>query len=239
MASPDRFYNGVASVSAANPLGALPYLDPTTWAVWMDDFVLIPEVSTYWTNTNTNGTLGVASTGGCGVATQTMGGADNDLSQLYHKTATFALTSGKKAIFEVKAKVDKGAGGTIGQQELFFGLTSVQTGTNFFAADGLSMTADNCLGFSSYDGSTNLNAIARVSDVESVQTGAAVYADATWMVLSFYFDGTSVYFYKDDVLVATLTTYPTAALAVCLYLKAGEGAASVLTTDYVLVAVER
>ena len=235
----ERFYDGISTVYADNPLGNLPYPDPTKYAIWMEDFILIPEVTTYWTNTNTGGTLAVASTGGTGVATQTMGGTDNDLSQLYPKTATFALTSGKKAFFEAKIKVDKGAAGTIGEQELFIGLAAVETGGNFTASDGLTMTSTNCVGFWSIDGSTNLAAIIRKADVESIEGAASTYADATFYVLSWYFNGTSVAFYKDDQQIASLATFPTAAMAPTLYIKAGEGKASVLTTDYVLVAVER
>jgi hypothetical protein len=235
----ERFYDGISTVYSDNPLGNLPYPDPTKYAIWMEDFILIPEVTTYWTNTNTNGTLAVAETGGTGVATLTMGGADNDLAQLYHKTATFALTSGKKAFFEAKIKVDKGAAGTIGQQELFVGLAAVETGVNFTAADGLTMTSTNCVGFWSMDGSTNLAAISRVADVESIEAAASTYADATSYVLSWYFDGTTIKFYKDDTQIASLTAFPTAAVTPTLYIKAGEAAPAVLTTDYVLVAVER
>jgi hypothetical protein len=239
MSTPKRFYNGISSVTSDNPLGMLPYLDPTKYCVWMEDFILIPDTGENWTDTNTNGTLAVASTGGCGIATQTLGGADNDLSHVYPATATFALTSGKKAFFEAKIKVDKGAGGTIGQQELFIGLSTVATGTNFSAADGTSWAMDNAVGFASLDGSADIDAVVRVSDAESIDDGASTYADATWYVLSWYFDGTNVTFYVNDSQVAQLTTFPTGAMSPVLFVKAGEAKAAVLSTDYILVAVER
>lgn len=236
---PQRFLTGVSSVAASDPLAELPYLDPTKWMLMMNDMLVLPT-SLGWTNTNTAGTLAVASgAAGCGVATQTMGGADDNLSQLYMTTATMALVANKQAFFEAKVRVDKGAGGTIGQQELFAGLCTVQTGANFFAGDGLSMTVDDCVGFSSYDGSTNLNAVARISDVESAQVGASTYADATYYVLTWYFNGSYIIFYVDGTEVARLFKFPTGAMTPCLYIRAGEGAASVLTTDYVFVAIER
>lgn len=234
-----RFYEGVNSVSADNPVGMLPYLDPTTWAVWMEDFVLIPEVTSHWLHTQTNGTLGAASTGGCGIMTQTCAGADNDLSQMALKYATIALASGKKTIFEAKVYIDKGAAGTLGEAEVFVGLSTVQVGGNFTAADGLTMTADNCVGFWSPDGTANVSAIVRVADVESIQTPATTYADVTWTVLSFYFDGTSIQFYKNDSLVAKLTAFPTAALCPTIYVKCGEAKPAAIWTDYILVARER
>lgn len=235
----ERFYDGLSTVYSDNPLGNFPYPDPTKYAVWFEDFVQKPETTTQWLHTQTNGTLASASTGGGGSITQTLAGADNDLSQMALAAATFALTSGKKMFFEAKVKVDKGAAGTIGQQEIFVGLSTVQVGANFTASDGLTMAADDVIGFWSPDGSTNLAAIARATDVESIESAATTYADATNMVLSVYFDGTTAKFFKDDIQVASLTGVPTAALCPTLYIKAGEGKAPVLTTDYVLVAVER
>ncbi len=241
MGTPKRFYNGIASATSDNPLGALPYLDPTTWCVWMDDFILIPDAGEDWTHTQTNGTLAVASTLGCGIATQTLAGADNDLSQIYPATATLTLTANKKCVFEAKVKIDKGAGGTIGQQEVFVGLSAVLTGTNFTASDGLTMATDDCIGFWSPDGSASFSCIARDTDVESIDTASSAIVDATWYVLSWYYDGGStIRFYVDDALVASLTDLPEdTALAPMLFVKAGEAAASVLSTDYILVARER
>ena len=34
-----RFLNGISDVSSVNPLGQLPFLDPTKWAVWFEDFL--------------------------------------------------------------------------------------------------------------------------------------------------------------------------------------------------------
>jgi hypothetical protein len=202
----------------------------------MEDFVLIPEVTSHWLHTATNGTLACTSTGGCGIITQTLAGGDNDLSQLALKSVTFALASGKKMIFETKVKVDK-ATGTIGEQELFFGLMTVQTAGDF--TDGATLACDNCVGFFSPDGTANVHAVVRVADAESVQTAATTIADVTWTTFSFYFDGTAVQFYKNDTLVAKLSAFPTAGLCPTLYIKAGEAKASVLSTDYILVARER
>lgn len=235
----ERFYDGISTVYASNPLGMLPRTDPTTYAMFMEDFLTPVGTTDLWLHTQTNGTLAGAATGGCGIITQTLAGADNDLSQLALKSVSFLMTAGKKLFFEAKVKVDKGAAGTIGEQEVFVGLSTVQVGANFTAADGLTMAADDVLGFWSKDGTANLAAIARKTDVESIESAATTYVDATWMVLSIYFNGTTAYFYKDDNGIAALTGYPTAGLCPTLYIKAGEAKPAVLSTDYVFVAVER
>lgn len=241
--APRRFLNGISSVSTDNPIGSLPYLDPTTWSVWFEDFHNFPadwnDASVKgWTHTNTNGTVSFAGT--TGDAILTLAGADNDLSQFYVTNATFTLTSGKKCIFEAKAKVDKGAGGTIGQEEIFVGLSSVQTGANFTAADGSAMTADDCVGFWSIATTAALNAIVRDTDVESI-SNVLTYVDATSYVLSWVWDGVStINFYVNDSAVATITDYPAdTVLTPMLFVKAGAAHAKVLTTDYILVARER
>lgn len=235
MSAFDKFLSDLSAGMAADLRTGVPFMDPADWKVWYEPMVQIPEVTTYWTHTQTNGTLAVTSSG----ITQTLAGGDNDLSQLYLKTATFALVSGKRALFEAKVKVDKGAAGTIGQQEVFVGLAAVATGNNFTAADGLTMAVDDCVGFWSPDGSTNLAAIARATDVESIEAAASTYADATTYTLQWLFDGTTVTFYKNGTHIASLTGFPTAAIAPMLFVKAGEAKAAVLTTSYVLVATER
>lgn len=234
-----RYFDGVNSVSSANPVGMLPYLDPTTWNVWMEDFILIPELTSQWTHNNTNGTLSCTSTGGCGSYVQTLGGADNDYSQVYPKVTVgnFTFASGKKLIFEAKVMVT--AAGTIGLQELFVGLGTVQSGNNFIGADGSALTVDNAVGFWSGPTTANISCVSRVADVESIQTAATTYATATQMVLSFYFDGTTIKFYKNDIKIAELFTYPVLGLTPTLWIKCGEGQIISLTTDYILVARER
>lgn len=240
MAAPKRFYNGISDVSSDNPLGQFPYLDPTKWALYMEEFIVydVAQSTTYWTLTQTNGVDSLVA--GCGCVALTLGGSDNDLAQLYNTTASWATDTSKKMIFECRFKVDKGAGGTIGQQEIFIGLSSVQTGTNFFDAAGLVRTMDDAIGFLSYDGTTNIDCVQGEADVFSTEAGATTYADATEMVLSWYYDGSTTKFFKDDVEIAELTTnIATSAVTPMLYIKAGEAFASVLTVDYILVARER
>ncbi len=242
MSTPKRYLSGISSVASDNPLGIFPYLDPTKWASKYEcwDLYDAAQATTYYTLTQTNGVDSIVAGAG-GVLTLTLGGADNDLAQLYGTNAAWATSATKKMFFEAAVTVAKGASGTIGQEELFVGLSSVQAGTNFFNADGTLRTMDDAIGFASFDGSVNIDCIQGEADVFSTETAATVYADATKLVLSWYYDGDgNTKFYKDDALVATLTTsLATSALTPMFYVKDGEGKAKVLSVDYYLVARER
>lgn len=217
--------SGLSTNGPANP----------AWAIWREDFIQIPEVTTYWTHTQTNGTLSNSNLG----MIQTLGGADNDASQMQIAHAAFALVAGKKAVFEAKVTVSKGAAGTLGLQELLVGLSSVQTTTNLIAADGSALAADNMVAFWSGPTAATVSAVSRVADAQSIDTAVFSYADATAITLSWYFNGTSILFYADGVQVSQLFAYPTVAMAPLFYVRAGEGKAAVLTTAYAIVAVER
>ena len=237
-----RYFEGIGSINSDNPIGMLPYLDPTKWCVWMEDFVNVPELTSQWTHNAIDGIVSVDSTGGTSSLVQALGGThatDNDYSQLYPTVTVgnFTFASGKKLIFEAKVMVT--AAGTIGLQELFVGLGTVQATNNFIDALGLLLTVDNCVGFWSPDATATIKCVSRVADVESIQSAATTYATATQMVLSFYFDGTTVAFYKNDVQIGHLFTYPTAGVTPVLWIKCGEAQIISLKTDYILVARER
>lgn len=235
-----RNLDGFTDLPASDPLAALPFLDPTRWAVWLEDFLQYDKTqgNVAYTLTQTNGVDTIV--GPTGVLTLTLAGADNDLAQLYLTDAPFQTTSGKKLIWECRCRVQMGAGGTIGQQEVFVGLSSVQTGADFVAADGLTRAMDDAMAFYSIDGTANTSCIQGENDTYSTEANAFAYANNTWMVLTCYYDGTSTFFYRDGALEATLTTNPpTSVVTPMMFVKAGEAFAAVLEVDYFLVAVER
>ena len=242
---PLRNYNGFATVPSDDPLGALTIPDPTPWAVYMDDFLVydLAQGTTHYTFTSTTGTVdtNVGISGYPGVLVLTFDAGDNDVGQLQVVSGNIIIPAGKKAIYEIKCMIDAGAGGTIGQEELFFGLSTVQVSTDLTAADGLTMAVDNAIGFWSIDGSANLSPIIRVADVESLDSGATTYADDAWMILSWYYDGNgTTKFYKDNLLISTSTSaIPALVMSPNIFVKAGEAVAKIAYVDYWLVAVER
>jgi hypothetical protein len=234
-----RFTAGLSTVAQSDPLGGLTIPDTTKWSVWLEDFNMydVAQGAAYWTLTATNGVDTI--TGPNGVLVLTLGGADNDLAQLQLVEAPHAFVAGKKMIVETRLKVTK-AGGTIGQDELYIGLATIATGTNFVAADGLSLAANDGVLFAAYDGSATIQGVSRVSDVESNDSNVGTLVSAVWTTLTIYYDGTAIYFYQDGVQTGSVTSVPpTAILSPTIYFKAGEAQADVLSVDYLGVWSER
>lgn len=235
--NPDGFSRKNAGEWAAN----MDFADPLKWQVFYEDFMVASSGLPYgWTNTNTNGTptISASATLGSTLFVQTLGGADNDASQAYPTSAMMTLVAGKKAYWRSRHKVDK-ATGTIGEQEIYVGLASVQTTTNFINAGGTALAVDDCVLWASYDGAATWSNVVRVTDVESSEAVVAAYADLTFFELAWEFDGTSVQFWFNNTKYAAITAMPTAAMAPVLYFKAGEAKAAIMYTDYVFCAIER
>lgn len=238
--APRRFLSGLTDISSANPMGNFPALDPTTWCVWMEDFLHydVAQGDAAWILDVVNAGAD-AVVGPTGVLTLTLTGASDSVG-LQLSNGPFQLTSTKKAIIEVKAKIVKG-GGTIGQEGFVLGLTSVQTTTNFMDAPPPTARAfDDGIGFLSYDASTAIQAFMGEADTFSLNAAASTYADDTWMVLTIYWDGTTAIFYKDDAKLCEIATNPpTSVVSPVFFIGAGEAQTDALHVDYMLVAIER
>jgi|TARA_R100001530_G_scaffold413_3_gene625 hypothetical protein len=235
-----RFASGISTVKADDPMAAMPYVDPTKWAVHFDDFLEYDKSqgNAAWTLTVTNNVDTIV--GPTGVVALTNAGADNDLGQLYHTDAAWQ-TNSKKMLFECRAKLDKGSGGVLTASEMFVGMSSVQTGANFFAADGLTRTMDDAIGFAKFDGKATMDCIQGEADVFSTETDAFTLVDGAFTLFTWYTDGSgTTKFYVDNTLKATLTSnIATSVLTPMFFVKGGEAKASVLSLDYFLVAAER
>lgn len=240
MSTPKRFLNGVTNVAIDNPLGRLPYLDPTKWAIWFDDFLHydVAQGDAAWILDTVNAGAD-AVVGPTGVLTLTLTGAADSLG-LQQSNGVWQLTAGKKAIFKTRCKIVKG-GGTIGQEGFFVGLTSVQTTTNFMDAPPPTARAfDDGWGFLSYDNTTDIIALQGEADVFSTEVGCTTYADDTWMTLAIYWDGYKSTFYKDDAVLCEITTNPpTSVISPVMFISAGEAQTDALHVDYAFMAVER
>lgn len=236
-----RFLNGVTDVSSSNPLGQYPFLDPTKWRVWYEDWTTYDEGQTTtptWTLTQTTTADAIVTPG---KLTLTLTAATNSQGQLQNDHTRFFLVSGKKAIFETKIKIAKGSGGTIGEQGFVVGLSEVATTTNFMdAPPPTAIAVDDFWGFLSYDATTDIVALQGEAGTFSTEAGCATYADDTYMILSVYWDGTKSTFYKDDAAVCSITTNPpTSVVSPVVYVAAGENKAGVLHCDYMFAATER
>lgn len=238
---PTRFPGGLAVVPASDPVFrnvGVPL--SKVWAADTLDFLRPIDVGTggEFTHTQTNGTLSYE--GPNGVLIQTLGGADNDLSQIYLSAAPLAFVAGKEFAFEARVRFGSTGNVTLGEEELVIGLTSAQTGTNFMAADGLSRTFDNGCAFVSFDGSTSFTLQQGQGDTFSTVANAFTYAYNTWYRFGIRYDGLVTAFFVDDVKVGELATnLSTSAVTPMLFIKAGEAVAKTLRTDYISFASER
>lgn len=246
-----RNLDGFSALAASHPLADLDIGNKFKWAEYFQDFTGYGLGQTTGDDhllTQTNGTETLV--GPTGVYTLTLGGADNDLAQWKPTNAgAFQMSSTKRTFFQTRVKVTA-TGGTIAQCELFFGLASDQTGTNFFAADGLSITADDMLGFYQFDGDSALSVTMRENDVGSSDSAGFATTSGSWYTLGIYYNGSQAQFYasgaggaadgSDMALVATLqATDVVSVVKPHLYIKAGEAQAKVLACDYIYVAQER
>ena len=245
-----RDTDGFNSFRSDHPLANLDMTNPIKWATWMDDFLAYDigqAAGNPYTFTATNCTDTIV--GPTGVVTLTLGGADNDLGQLQLTEAPWQ-TNSNNLYFQARFKLDLAASGTVAANELFIGLASEQTGTAFFAADGLSLTMDDALGFYKLDAEASMSAVMREADSGSTDAGVLTPTDGTWFTVAIRYDGTEAKFYSDggsgtadgaDMdLVATITGNDvTSVLTPTLYIKAGEARANVLSCDYIFIAAER
>lgn len=240
MSTPQRFPNGVSNVVLTDPLGRLPYVDPTKWAIWFEDFLHydVAQGDAAWILDVVNAGAD-AVVGPTGVLTLTLTGASDSVG-LQQSNGAWQLTSGKKAIFKARMKIVKG-GGTIGQEGFFIGCTSVQTTTNFMDAPPPTARAfDDGWGFLSYDATTNVIALQGEADTFSTEVGATTYADDTWMELAIYWDGSKSTFYKDGAVLCEITTNPpTSVISPVAFISAGEAQTDAIHVDYMFMAVER
>lgn len=125
--------------------------------------------------------------------------------------------------------------------EAFIGFTSDQQGTNFVAADGLSWTFDDGFGFGKLDAATEIDFIARQSDVEQTVGLGSTFVTAARVTLACYYDGVNYQIFKDGELVVSSAQEvfnDDAAIGVSAYCKSGTAAIQSLLVNYVAIGTE-
>jgi hypothetical protein len=253
MGAPRRFMDGITNVSSADPMGALPYLDPTKWVMYYEDFCggyLGANAVTSTTNV-ANGVQTIASANGVvsvvtdadaplGCLSITNGGAnDNDYGWLQTMSPGFIMTSGKKFIMETRFEI---TAATVAQCEMFIGLASYSASvTAAFATAGTTLNADDGIGLYSGDADANINFVVGEADVYDSQVLITTYVTATWYQVSMYYDGANIYLWlnnaRNDVL--TPDQIPVSVIGPMFFFKAGEAAEQTMLVDYLFVAAER
>lgn len=236
--------NGLSLAERGTPLGKIGVPIDTNWCVFQEDFLYGPTGLLSATHTPINGTLGFDAAKPS-VLTQVLGGADNDLSQLYVAVNSVWPVPGKKLFWRWNGKIVQGASGVLGQEAWFVGIAPVQTGAAFMAADGLSRTFDRGIGFLHLDDDVTAGIACVQGNLDTFTTinAATTYSNNTYMTLDFYYDGADTYFYKDGKMIGKIQAGANLPNTGCcpymLYIEAGEARAKTLCTDYVLIAQER
>ncbi len=179
--------------------------------------------------------------GAGGLATITCGGADNDLGQIiYGETAAvgnFVPAANKDIWFSCRLRSTNL--GTA-QINLFAGLIRPPVlDTAILADDGAAFPLQNMLGFAILDTETTYHF---VSDKAGVQgyNGTAIALDTNYHTMGFYLHGlTDIHIYIDGNEIAAAvptiaTQVPVVGLMPAMAIKAGSGAAEILTIDYII-----
>ena len=236
---PTHFPNGVSNRTKGHPLFNYPYLDPSKYYTYFDDF--FEYHSGIYTITTTEAGSGNASeaitSGAGGQLLITNDNADNDLDFFQLKGEAFRFDSTKRMFFSSRLKVNDAT-----QSEIVMGLQITDT-TPLDVTDGIF--------FLKIDGDTQPDLIIEKDNSSSLSVlEMDAMEDDTFVTLSFEYDpldvatGGAVFrAYQDDVQVGEITGTTNAPddedLTISFGIQNGEAAAKTLTIDFILVAVER
>ena len=236
---PTHFPNGVSNRTKGHPLFNYPYLDPSKYYTYFDDF--FEYHSGIYTITTTEAGSGNASeeitSGAGGQLLITNDDADNDLDFFQLKGESFKWDSSKRMFFSARFKTNDAT-----QSEIVMGLQITDT-TPLDVTDGIF--------FLKVDGDTQPDLIIEKDNSSSLSVlEMDAMEDDTFVTLSFEYDpldvatGGAVFrAYQDDVQVGEITGTTNAPddedLTISFGIQNGEAAAKTLTIDFILVAVER
>ena len=236
---PTHFPNGVSNRTKGHPLFNYPYLDPSKYYTYFDDF--FEYHSGIYTITTTEAGSGNASeaitSGAGGQLLITNDDADNDLDFFQLKGESFKWDSTKRMFFSARFKTNDAT-----QSEIIMGLQITDT-TPLDVTDGIF--------FLKVDADTKPDLIIEKDNTSTLSIlEMDAMEDDTFVPLSFEYapldvaTGGAVFrAYQDNVQVGEITGTTNAPddedLTISFGIQNGEAAAKTLTIDFILVAVER
>ena len=236
---PTHFPNGVSNRTKGHPLFNYPYLDPSKYYTYFDDF--FEYHSGIYTITTTEAGSGNASeaitSGAGGQLLITNDDADNDLDFFQLKGESFKWDSTKRMFFSARFKTNDAT-----QSEIIMGLQITDT-TPLDVTDGIF--------FLKVDADTKPDLIIEKDNTSTLSIlEMDAMEDDTFVTLSFEYDpldvatGGAVFrAYQDNVQVGEITGTTNAPddedLTISFGIQNGDAAAKTLTIDFILVAVER
>jgi hypothetical protein len=237
MPTPVRYPFGVTNVDVTSDMGNLPFLDPTKYITWFDDFH--DYDANQWLITTVEAGAGDASEavgnldGGVLVITNDANDTDADYLQWSGvsssaATETFKFTVGKKLWFKARWKIS-----AVTDLAVVMGLQITDTAP-IDVTDGVF--------FSKADLSTTLNLLVEKNNTATTTAVGTMVAD-TYVVTSFYYNGkNAIEVFLNDVKVGTsaVTNLPDdEELTISFGMLNGAAVAHVLSIDYIFVTEER
>ena len=218
----------------------------TNQAVFLDDFTgIVIDTTNDWTVVKDSGaTVAITADAATGVVALTSAATTDDDGASIQGNEIFQLptTAGEKLYFESRFSIASSAGDSVGQMDVWVGLTE-----NFATHPENAFLATNRIGFQLDDGSSLTRLISESGGTETETELAAAYnlTDDTYVTLGFIATkGTStdtVQFYYNRQLVGTHTTnVPTDLLTPAMVEVSGDGTGTKsMNVDYVMAAVDR
>jgi hypothetical protein len=239
-----RYAAGINAASDTSGVPQLPFFHPTQqgWKILCEDFNdklgYNADSATYEFTAIGSGTA-AASTGGIKQANSTTTINEGSIVQAITATVIPAAST-KKLYLEVSATI---TAATMSGTEFFAGFSADQgtTATEFVAADGLSLAADDAFLVGKLDTATSMSFYATQSDAQQVVSFGSNPTTATRHVWSVYYSGTTYYLYKDGVQMASevKTVFnDDAAMGFVSYFKSATAEAQSSIVNYVLMAYE-
>ena len=215
-------------------------------AVFLDDFTgIVLDATNDWTVVKDSGaTVAITADAATGVVALTSAATTDDDGASIQGNEIFQLptTAGEKLFFESRFSIASSAGSSVGQMDVWAGLTE-----NFATHPENAFLATNRIGFQLDDGSSLTRLISESGGTETETELAAAYnlTDDTYVTLGFIATkGTStdtVQFYYNRQLVGTHTTnVPTDLLTPAMVEVSGDGTGTKsMNVDYIMAAVDR
>lgn len=240
MPSPVRYPSGVTNVKSGDACRMLPRPSSTRIRYWFEDFDHYVETQGGWYGVSEKATGTISKTAGDGgLVTIICSSTSEAESQLYYNQSSWALESGRRSWFGVRAKFTGLAGNYI-SMETFIGFqTLTSTG-------GTSTTVAERIGFFGVSSDANIDFVigtagARAGEALSIGGGM----DGAFHTYEWEFDGVDEFtYYVDGVKKGSVTTstFPTNALSPCAIIaptKTSEHTGASLVIDWIYAAKER
>ncbi len=231
MAAPSRFPGGITNAVQHTTLSGFGAMDPTKYHVYWNDFDTFAVAD--WTITTTEAGAGDATEAltdeDGGVLLITNDAADNDADFFQKVGESFLFVAGKKLWFKARLKTSNAT-----QTDIVMGLQITDT-TPLAVTDGVY--------FIKADDAATVDFVVVKNSTATTASAIATMANATWVILGFYYNGVDeISYYVDDVKLGTSAVtnlVDDEEMTVSFGIQNGSANARTLSVDYVFCAKER